>query len=195
MSDALERAKGDLLKLQAELARVTATTLDLQRRIVDVSTFIRMFDFYKEEGAEMARSRGGSSALAVQTVIEHLKSSGKAAHTRDLVEMLKQEGFAVGGKDPVANLSGFLSRSPDLMNSRSHGWALTTWGSAAGDPDKAPQVANNVRVRRRPSLIAEQSEPSEEEPEPPEWEPSEPPEPDEEPPETEPAEDDDDIPF
>ena len=137
-----------------------------------------------------------SSALAVQTVIEHLKNSGKAAHTRDLVEMLKHEGFAVGGKDPVANLSGFLSRSPDLMNSRSHGWALKSWGSATGDPERAKKSEQNVRVQRRPSW-AEAGGPEEQEPDPPEWEPPEPPEPDEEPPEPpepEPPEDDD-IPF
>ena len=214
MPSALERAKSDLLRLQTEYARAQAVVMDVSKRIEDVSTFIRMAEFYQDDAAEMAvQSRGGTSGAAVNMVIQFLNETGKSHHTRDLIELLKSKGVIIGGKDPVANLSGFLSRSDELRNVRPHGWVLASWDGhrapagnidaphplSAGRPSTAlfgpaPQasVVRHVQEPRTARAVTDWGEQEPPEQEPPDEGPSEPPDED-----TRSYElpDDDDVPF
>lgn len=145
MRDTLDRARRDMERLKAEHNATQAALIDLEKRIEDVSTYIRMAEFYADENAELAgRPRGGTSGAAVRMVIDHLRNVGHAVHTRQLLDMLKEGGVTIGGGNPVANLSGFLSRSEELTNSRSHGWALTEWGRVA--PGAGPMAPWAVTV-------------------------------------------------
>ena len=141
MSDAVERAKRDLHRLRQEHAMTQASLQDLQARIDDVTIFLRMAEFYSDETAEMSgRARGGVSGAAVRATVDYIKQAGQPVHTRVLLDILKDRGIQIGGNNPVANLSGFLSRSDELINTRSSGWALAEWGADAADVARPGRV-------------------------------------------------------
>lgn len=78
----------------------------------------------------------GISRIAVEGAILLLRAAGKPLHTRDLLTELASRGVVVGGANPVANLSGFLSREKQrLVNSRTYGWSLREPHTA--DPTRA----------------------------------------------------------
>ena len=137
----IERAKADLARIEADVERVRAQMASLGVRREKVRAYIEMAEFYESNDAEFesARAKGGVSGAAVRASVEAIRERGKAIHTRELLEILGKQNIQIGGKEPVANLSGFLSRSDELRNSRAHGWGLAEWGSPPDDSMVAGQ--------------------------------------------------------
>jgi len=125
----VERAKTDLLKMQAELTR-------LQQRIEKVRAYIEMAAVYESsENSDATRAaRGGSSNAVVRAAIELIRQQKQRIHTRQLMEALMEQGVHIGGSNPVANLSAVLSRSNELNSNRALGWGLAEWGSETVEP-------------------------------------------------------------
>lgn len=143
----IERAKADLNKLNAEISRLHIQVKMTESRRDKVRAYIEMAEFYESEDAavESARPRGGVSGAAVRASAEAIRERKKHIHTRELLDILARQGIQVGGSNPAANLSGFLSRSDELKNSRSHGWGLAEWGDV---PDEQPSTSvDQVRTR------------------------------------------------
>ncbi len=145
MSEALDRAARDLEEVEAEIERAKAHLADLTQRCADIRTFMRMAALYESgEGfAAINRQRGGVSGAAVRAVTTHLRETGKPAHTRDLIKLLATKNIIISGNNPLANLSGFLSRADELVNSRVNGWALTEWTSKESSEQTAVSPNTN----------------------------------------------------
>lgn len=124
------RAKLDLAKLIAEISRLQMQIKSMEMRRDKVRAYIEMAEIYESEDAavEGTRTRGGVSSTAVRASVEAVRERKKHIHTRELLEILARQGVQIGGNNPAANLSGFLSRSDELKNNRSHGWGLAEWG-------------------------------------------------------------------
>lgn len=72
-------------------------------------------------GAPSESTTKGSVASAVQRIL----SDGKPRHTRELLELLKQEGVGLGGAaDQILALSRILSQDKRFMPNRTLGWSL-----------------------------------------------------------------------
>ncbi len=126
----VERAKADLNRLQKDLSRARATVLMLETQVSRVEAYIEMAPLYESDEAqgEATRARSnGIAATSVRLAVDMIKECGKRIHTRELLRLLQERGVTVGGSNPVANLSGFLSRSEELHNSRAEGWGLAGW--------------------------------------------------------------------
>jgi hypothetical protein len=48
-------------------------------------------------------------------------------HTNELHSLIVDRGIRLGGKNPTLALSGYLSRSPELVSDRLRGWSLQEW--------------------------------------------------------------------
>jgi hypothetical protein len=79
--------------------------------------------------------KSGISGKAVRETLVLLRERREPIRTRDLVAILRARGIEVGGKDPVVNLSGYLGRVPELIASRSVGWALREWAESKQESD------------------------------------------------------------
>lgn len=72
----------------------------------------------------------GAAAHASKTrwILSHayalLKSAETPMKTRDLVAALKDQGVAIGGQNPVTNLSAKLSADARFVNRRRRGWEI-----------------------------------------------------------------------
>jgi hypothetical protein len=98
---------------------------------------------------DASRTRAaGISATAVRMATEMIRERGESMHTRQILKALGERGVQIGGVNPVANLSGFLSRAPELQNSRAHGWSLREWGEPPDEPltiaDDGTVAASNM---------------------------------------------------
>lgn len=142
----IERAKADLSKMTTEISRLQMHLAMLQQRREKVSAYVEMAEFYETEDsvAETARPRGGTSGAAVRAAVEAIRTRRVAIHTRELLEMLTKQGLHIGGTNPVANLSGFLSRSDELRNSRANGWGLAEWGAPPDEQTEAATADNEA---------------------------------------------------
>lgn len=70
---------------------------------------------------------------------EQVLSDGERRVSRDLLPKLKELGVELGGKDPVLNLSSYLSKAKDRFTSdvRAGGWTLTRLTKKRERPDDA----------------------------------------------------------
>ena len=137
----LNRAEADLVKLDGEMQRLRARIAALEDQGVKLRHYIEVAREYEGVPPTAAHTTlmastsmtmaptGSNTRAAVDTTIALLRERRQPMHTRVLLEALAQRGVNVGGVNPVANLSGFLSREKDrLMNSRLTGWSLKEWG-------------------------------------------------------------------
>jgi hypothetical protein len=168
----LERAKADLLRLQKDLNRAEMTVKMLEGQISRVEAYIEMAPVYEsdESQGEASRARSnGVAATSVRLAIEAIRERGQRIHTRELIQILQNQGITIGGSNPVANLSGFLSRADDLDNSRSEGWGLASWrGDKVSQEIRASndaaisrmehQIENGGQVSRKPTEADEEEE-------------------------------------
>jgi hypothetical protein len=102
----------------------------------------------------------------VEGSIALLRKEGKPIHTRVLLSALAQQGISIRGSNPVANLSGFLSREKSrLRNSRMDGWSLREWDnpphSAPHTPDaevdpRDPDLMRDAQIELEQEALAEQ---------------------------------------
>ena len=153
----VDRAKADLAKMRADLGRLQVQMEMLSDRMRKVESYIEMASFYEtdEDAAEAARSRGGGiSAIAVRLAVDMLKERGAPMHTREIIKELEAKGVVIGGSNPIANLSGFLSRSEELVNNRAIGWGLAGRDLPAveygkgGFQQKLEQIATKLKESR-----------------------------------------------
>lgn len=161
----LERAKADLIRFQRELSRLKAQVVILENQIERIEAYIEMAPVYEsnEAHSEATKLRGtGISAISVRLSIDAIRALGRRIHTRDLLRILQDQGVVVGGTNPIANLSGFLSRSDELHNSRADGWGLAEWVEAP-QPDK-PKLEQRPGESPRPRPETPSTDASEENP-------------------------------
>lgn len=166
----IERARADIVKMTGEISRLQAHLTALHQRRDKVRAYIEMAEFYEteESATESVRPRGGISGAAVRAAVEAIRERRTAIHTRELLEVLAKQGIQINGSNPVANLSGFLSRSDELRNSRASGWGLAEWGTppdehveaAASDDetaaDQGAEISETGAVKM-PSWLTEES--------------------------------------
>ena len=139
----VERAQADLEKMRSDMVKLQNQMDDLAVRANKVAAYIEMAAYYEAVDAfdDASRTRAaGISATAVRLATEMIRERKESMHTRQILKALTERGVQIGGANPVANLSGFLSRAPELRNSRAHGWGLAEWGSP---PDEVA-IANRV---------------------------------------------------
>ena len=168
----VERAKADLRKLRADLLRAETQVVALNNRILKVEAYIEMVEVYESEvvAEEPGRTRFGVAAHTVRTAVQILAEAGRRMHTREVLEELGKRGVTVAGKDPAANLSGFLSRAEELHNNRAEGWGLRAWGNA---PTVTPlKAAEPIEEGTEPEMgYVSQGRPNLDRKGPPSWEP------------------------
>lgn len=131
----VDRAKADVTRMDSELNRLRGQIANLQSRVAKAQAYIEMAAIYEvdETPTDGARARGGVSATAVRLAVEMIIERGAPMHTREILRELASRGVSIGGNNPVANLSGFLSRADELRNSRADGWGLAQWGAPADE--------------------------------------------------------------
>ena len=84
------------------------------------------------------RRRGGKVRTIQDSTIDLLEKRGRRLRTIEILTILTDQGVEVGGEDPLNNLSGILSRAPELTNDRAAGWGLAAW-----EGTQAPHVTAN----------------------------------------------------
>ncbi len=148
----LEKAKADLAKTRSERSRAEMLVKQLEIRQSKIEAYIEMAALYESDeiAAEAARARNGIAASAVRATVDMLTEHKARIHTRDILKALQDKGITIGGNNPAGNLSGFLSRSDELDNSRSEGWGLASWG-AVPEPDS--ESAETAREESTPAPI------------------------------------------
>ena len=81
------------------------------------------------------RAGRSKSRRITDLAVDLIAAKGRPIRTRDLLPQMEQHGFPMGGRSPVATLSGFLCRDKKrLANNRRLGWRLVEWGG-----DKPPR--------------------------------------------------------
>jgi len=147
----LERAKHDLGKTRADLNRAEMQVEQLRIRVGKIEAYIEMAALYEsDEATAEARTRNGIAALAVRATVEMLTERKTRMHTRDILKTLLERAIVIGGANPSGNLSGFLSRSDELNNSRSEGWGLVGWGEAQ---EPTARVADEITIAKAPEAF------------------------------------------
>ena len=143
----VDRARADLDRLTAEIAQLQQRIRDAEGQATKIRAYLEMAAVYGEVASpvrvrhftqDAAPARGGPreagvgvSHESVELAVAYLKEVGRPTHTRDILKYVETHGLKIGGKDPVANLSGFLSRSGLMVSSRKDGWSLKEWTAAA----------------------------------------------------------------
>jgi hypothetical protein len=79
---------------------------------------------HQEDTRANRAPRGGISGRAVQESIAIIRERNQGMQTKDLSALLESRGIRLGGKNPVGALSGYLSRTPEVVSDRIRGWIL-----------------------------------------------------------------------
>ncbi len=147
----------DLTRLDAENQRLRDQLAENEEEISQLRTYLVV-----ERKYEKVRSKQETNGPAPTTVstsdtsngksktrratdmaVDLIKAKGQPIHTRDLLPQMEQRGLTVGGRNPVATLSGYLCRDEKrLVNNRKLGWKLVEWG------DDTPASVRPRRQRR-----------------------------------------------
>ena len=125
----VERAKRELSLAETDLRLAERRIDEAKARVAKLRNYIEVameFDRLGDQEPQRRRSSGKGEMLVARCE-ELISEKGSNMPTRDLVDALIAEGFVVGGKNPVGNLSGALSRAEALYNDRSTGWGLAKW--------------------------------------------------------------------
>lgn len=140
----LSKARTELTRVQREVSRLQELLNNAQALETKIMHYIEMVERFESGSGDPAGDKvahthsvgatdkpkpasSGVSYDAVRATIRILREEGKPIRTVDLLPKLKMQGIEIGGNNPVANLSGFLSRSPELTANRSLGWHLSEW--------------------------------------------------------------------
>lgn len=126
----VERAQADLKRVNQEASRLKIQLLMATERITKLEHYIELAKVYdaNADGVTDNKPQNGSSLVAAS--IEIIAEAGVRQPTRHLVEELERRGHVIGGQNKVTNLSGTLSRAPELTASRTEGWGLAAWDSS-----------------------------------------------------------------
>lgn len=143
----VERAKLDLSRLTNEIDCLRSKLADLEAHATKIRIYLELAQVYsgaskrlgplvpnadqlvgKVAGSTVVhRSASGVTAKATEFAVHFIGERGVPQPTQRLLYALEQAGIQIGGQNPIANLSGFLSRDGRLKNSRRHGWGLRSW--------------------------------------------------------------------
>jgi len=147
-----------MVKLEAESARLRQEIAEHQQRLADISTLIRLYTAFQplfDDGPRQIGETVHNVTLALTSQSQTLPkrdrivqasaqilADGSHLRTGQLLRELESRGIQVGGKNPVLNLSSYLSRAKDRFMSepRSGGWALR-------------QIAKEVRPGDAPTSL------------------------------------------
>ena len=152
----VERARADLERLEQAANQLRAKLAENEERAAKVRIYLEMTSIYgapeaprpaesaaktqasPTNGAAPPKNKGGRPRGEGGGIVERaqkgsqnfLRASGRPMMTRELLQMLENQGTQIGGNSPTSNLSGMLSRSP-LFKSSKDGWTLAEWESPA----------------------------------------------------------------
>lgn len=180
----IERALADLAQLDAEAQRARNRLAEIDEQAGRLRTYVAVAREYErvETGQTAPTSplittptpdgpgEGTLSRRTADIAVELIDAKGQPIHTRDLLAQIAERGVTVGGQNPVANLSGFLSRDKErLVNSRTYGWSLRKWavGHLAGQPE--PRVAGIIGAMDGASQESKAADPDDDDPRDPDW--------------------------
>src|SRR5437016_2223851 len=145
MAGAVARAEQDLANLRKEIGDLEERLAAARERAGKITVFLEMAQIYGANGESApthpdAPSPAGEAAdtaplrfldglakSAAREVIAILRERGQPVQTKELLAALGARGIEIAGQNPVSNLSGYLSRSPELMPDRAVGWSLREW--------------------------------------------------------------------
>jgi len=158
----IEQALADLEHLDAEAQRARNQRAEIDNQLAENEEEASQLRTYlvverKYEKSRSKQKTDGPASTAASTsdtsngktlsckvtdmAVDLIRAKGQPIHTRDLLPQMTQHGLIVGGRSPVANVSGYLCRDKKrLVSNRSLGWSLVEWGSDAppnGPPKKA----------------------------------------------------------
>lgn len=161
----MERALADLAQLDAEAQRARNRLAEIDEQAGRLRTYVAVAREYErtESGRTTptpsptprpttgASGEGTLSRRTADMAVGFIEAKGQPIHTRDLLALMAARGVSVGGSNPVANLSGFLSRDKArLVSSRTYGWSLRKWGNATSLADMPSQ--QNLNGHSEPRL-------------------------------------------
>jgi len=134
-----EQALAELEHLDAESQRVRNQQAKIDERIRRLRTYVAVDQEFAEARSKQETDGPASTAASTSDTsngktlsrrttdmaVDLIRAKGQPIHTRDLLAQMEQQGLIVGGRNPVANLSGYLCRDKKrLANNRSLGWKL-----------------------------------------------------------------------
>jgi hypothetical protein len=139
-----EAAERDLATLRDEISQLEAAIVAKEEQMTKIAHYIELAPKYEkstnrgrsEDMSESARAertrdrgapKGGLSGMASRESVAIIRQHGSHIKTRDLLPQLSKRGIEIRGKDPVVVLSGYLSRTEELVPNRSLGWGLKEW--------------------------------------------------------------------
>lgn len=154
--------------LSAEASRLAALIRDSQSRLNEIETLIRLAKKFNLAGTGSPQPIAASLEAHTKQLAERIANpqtmkarilsacetvlaDGSRRFSRQLVLELAKVGVVVGGADPAANLSSYLSKEKDLFTSNLQlgGWTLTRLtqkvalanvqtAAGAGNPSNSP---------------------------------------------------------
>ena len=151
MQNPVEAARSELSALQKQAE-------EIQSRIVEVETFLRMYAKYSgvSVGALNSTFEGFTGALAgyrtrltsvplqaskrerIAQAAKRILADGRPRSIRVLLDELKAMNVEIGGSDEAANLSAYLSREDAFVSDPKYGWTLKK-----EEPETAPTVSGS----------------------------------------------------
>jgi hypothetical protein len=142
----IEQALTELAHLDAEAQRLRDQRAETDNQLAENEEEASQLRIYlvverKYEKSRLNQETDGPASTAASTsdtsngktlsrrvtdmAVDLIRAKGQPIHTRDLLAQMEQQGLIVGGRSPVANLSGYLCRDKKrLANNRRLGWRL-----------------------------------------------------------------------
>lgn len=115
-------------ELSMQRARIDAEIADIDQALKVINKYGSEQDLLGSAAMAMnmlAHPRGMTKQQQIiQGAIEVLVN-GKILHTAELLSELQKQGIDIGGSNPEANLSAYLSKAKEVFkNDRKYGWSL-----------------------------------------------------------------------
>jgi len=170
MAGAIARAERDLAEVRREIGDLEQQLAAAKERAGKIAVFLEMAQIYGANGGGASNpspssaiepkltpsidSKGGLAKAAAREVITVLRERGQPVHTKELLDILRARGIEIAGRNPVTNLSGYLSRSPELTADRAAGWSLAEWSRSQIRGGKAWPINHSVRDRKPKGGVA-----------------------------------------
>lgn len=139
----IDRARIDFQKAQQEVVRLKVILHHAEAHVVKLGHYIELAALYELTDDADPDSKPQSGSSLVMGSIQIITERGVRQPTRLLVEELERRGYSIGGQNKVTNLSGTLSRSPELTASRTEGWGLKVWESRTTGPAAETEPPEN----------------------------------------------------
>jgi len=127
---------------------------DLQKKLDAVNAMLLAYGYDKNvANTTIARPVSKTTRRSTSSTTEKVRErcvplitaqNGIPMKTRDILEILKNEGFEIGGQNEVANLSAMLSNSGEFEAIGRSGWVLkqnTEQPQESSSDDKKGEVA------------------------------------------------------